>query len=50
MDKFCSNCNQYRKPTEGEYIVRNKITRWRCNICKERKNQSPYASKKKEKA
>lgn len=44
--KVCFGCQRSRPLAEGQHIVRNKIKRWICNTCLDRKNVSTYASKK----
>lgn len=48
MNRFCTGCQQFRRPEDGKKEKRGKVTRWICNWCLARKNISIYQSKVKE--
>jgi hypothetical protein len=44
--RFCTSC-QLMKPAEyGKMITRNKINRWQCTACSEKRSRARYAKEK----
>ena len=44
--RFCTSC-QLMKPAEyGKMITRNKINRWQCTACSEKRSNARYAKEK----
>ena len=43
--KFCSSCQKMRPEASMHKLIRGHTARWICQICRERRNVSPYASK-----
>ena len=44
--RFCTSCQLMRPVEYGKMITRNKINRWQCTACTERKSKAPYAKQK----
>ena len=41
--RFCTSCQIMRPAEYGKMITRNKINRWQCTACSEKRSQAPYA-------